>query len=71
MVFKLKYYYTERNNPINLQHERFFSNSHEYFMCALYNFTCMLLTVTVQDVESTIQDVETKGIPVNLMAFSY
>ena len=38
-------------------------------MYTFHNF--MLLTETVQDVESTIQDVETKGIPVNLTAFSY
>ena len=31
----------------------------------------MLFSATVQDVESTVQDVETKGVSVNLTAFSY
>ena len=62
--------HTERNNPENIQYERFF-NLREDFTYTLHDFTCMLLSVTVQDVESTVQDVKTKGNPVNLMSFSY
>ena len=58
MIF---YSYTERNNPENLQYERFF-NLGKDFMCTLHDFTCMLLSITVQDVE-------TKANPVNLEAF--
>ena len=61
--------YTERNNPVNLQFERFLY-LREDFMSTLDNFTCMLLSVTVQDVRSTLQDVQIKGNPVNLMSFS-
>ena len=62
--------HTERNNPVNLQYERFL-NLHEDFTCTLYDFTCMLLSVIIQDVESTVQDVETKDNSVNLSAISY
>ena len=62
--------YTQRNNPVNLQSERFF-NSHENFTIILHDFTCMLLSVAIEDVESTAQAIEIRGNPVNVTAFSY
>ena len=61
----------KRNNPVNLQYERFFFNLRKNFTCTLQYFMCLLLSVTVQDVELTVQDVETKGNPVSLTPFSY
>ena len=48
-----------------------FFNLRENFTLTLHDFMCMLLSIIVKDVESTIQDFETKGISVNLTAFSY
>ena len=57
-------YYTERNNPVNLQYERLL-HLREIIMYTAYDFTCMLLSVTLKDVESTVQHIEAKGNPVN------
>ena len=62
------YRYTQRNNPVSLQHEHFF-NLREDFVGSLRDFTCRLLAVIVQNVELTVQDVETKVNPANLTGF--
>ena len=61
-IYMKPFFYTERNNPENLQYERFF-NLHEDFICTLHDCTCRLLSIAVQDVER-------KGNPVNLTAFT-
>ena len=61
---------TERNNPVNLQCERF-SNLREEFMCTANDFKCMLLSIIVQDVESTVQHIKIKDNSLNVTAFSY
>ena len=40
-------------------------------MRTLHNFTRILFSLTVQDIKSTLTNVETKGISVNVTAFSY
>ena len=47
-------YYTQKNNPVNVQYERLL-NSHEDFTCILHDFTCILFSITIEDVEPTVQ----------------